>query len=72
VHSNPLLIAVALAILGGVLIAPMGHWTQWSWPEGHLAPLGDAGTPSVSPHEGDHGTDAAPLSAPELSPEAAT
>jgi alpha-1,6-mannosyltransferase len=33
VHSNPLLIAVAVAILGGVLIAPMGRWTQWSWPE---------------------------------------
>ncbi len=33
IHSNPLLIAVAVAILGGVLIAPMGRWTQWSWPE---------------------------------------
>ena len=33
VHSNPLLIAVALAILGGVLLLPMGRWTQWSWPE---------------------------------------
>ena len=33
VHSNPLLIALAVAILGGVLIAPMGRWTQWSWPE---------------------------------------
>lgn len=33
VHSNPLLIAVAVALLGGVLVAPMGHWTQWSWPE---------------------------------------
>ncbi len=33
VHSNPLLIALAVAILGGVLIAPMGSWTQWSWPE---------------------------------------
>ena len=32
VHSNPLLIAVAVAILGGVLIIPMGRWTQWSWP----------------------------------------
>ena len=34
VHSNPLLIALAVAILGGVLISPMGRWTQWSWPEG--------------------------------------
>jgi alpha-1,6-mannosyltransferase len=33
VHSNPLLIALAVAILGGVLIVPMGRWTQWSWPE---------------------------------------
>jgi alpha-1,6-mannosyltransferase len=37
VHSNPLLIAVAVAILGGVLIAPMGRWTQWSWPESERA-----------------------------------
>jgi len=36
VHSNPLLIAVALAILGGVLLVPMGRWTQWSWPEKEL------------------------------------
>jgi hypothetical protein len=34
VHANPLLIAVAVALLGGVLVAPMGRWTQWSWPEG--------------------------------------
>ena len=33
VHSNPLLMAVAVAILGGVLLVPMGRWTQWSWPE---------------------------------------
>jgi alpha-1,6-mannosyltransferase len=33
VHSNPLLIAVAVALLGGVLLLPMGRWTQWSWPE---------------------------------------
>jgi hypothetical protein len=33
VHSNPLLIAVAVAIMGGVLMMPMGRWTQWSWPE---------------------------------------
>lgn len=33
VNSNPLLIALAVAILGGVLVAPMGRWTQWSWPE---------------------------------------
>ena len=32
VHSNPLLIAVAVAICGGVLLLPMGRWTQWSWP----------------------------------------
>ena len=33
IHSNPLLIAVAVATLGGVLLVPMGRWTQWSWPE---------------------------------------
>jgi hypothetical protein len=33
VHSNPLLIALAVALLGGVLVLPMGRWTQWSWPE---------------------------------------
>jgi len=32
VHSNPLLIALAVAVLGGLLILPMGRWTQWSWP----------------------------------------
>jgi len=32
IHSNPLLIAVAVAILGGLLLLPMGRWTQWSWP----------------------------------------
>jgi alpha-1,6-mannosyltransferase len=36
VHSNPLLIALAIAILGGVLVVPMGRWTQWSWPEQEL------------------------------------
>ena len=35
-----LLIAVAVAVLGGVLLVPMGRWTQWSWPEfqGELSP----------------------------------
>jgi len=33
IHSNPLIIAAAVAIVGGVLIVPMGRWTQWSWPE---------------------------------------
>jgi alpha-1,6-mannosyltransferase len=33
VRSNPLLIAVALTMLGGVLLLPMGRWTQWSWRE---------------------------------------
>jgi hypothetical protein len=39
VHSNPLLIALAVAILGGVLILPMGRWTQWSWPAKELEPV---------------------------------
>lgn len=38
VHSNPLLIALAVAILGGVLVLPMGRWTQWSWPARELEP----------------------------------
>jgi hypothetical protein len=38
IHSNPLLIALAVAILGGVLILPMGRWTQWSWPAKELEP----------------------------------
>ncbi len=33
VHSNPLLMALAVAMVGGVLLVPMGRWTQWSWPE---------------------------------------
>jgi len=32
-HSNLLLIATAIVVLGGVLVVPMGHWTQWSWAE---------------------------------------
>jgi len=32
VHSNPLLTALAVALLGAVLLVPMGRWTQWSWP----------------------------------------
>jgi alpha-1,6-mannosyltransferase len=32
-HSNLLLIATAIVVLGGVLVVPMGHWTQWSWSE---------------------------------------
>ncbi len=30
------LIAAAVAIVGGVLLLPMGRWTQWSWPERSL------------------------------------
>lgn len=43
VHSNPLLIATAVAVLGGLLLVPMGRWTQWSWPEKQfeMAPSGD-------------------------------
>ncbi len=31
VQSNVLLIATAIVVLGGVLVVPMGRWTQWSW-----------------------------------------
>jgi hypothetical protein len=30
-QSNVLLIATAIIVLGGVLVTPMGRWTQWSW-----------------------------------------
>jgi alpha-1,6-mannosyltransferase len=30
-QSNVLLIATAITVLGGVLVVPMGRWTQWSW-----------------------------------------
>jgi len=33
VHSNPLVIAVAVLFVAGMLVVPMGRWTQWSWPE---------------------------------------
>ncbi len=39
VHSNPLLIALAVAVLGGVLVLPLGRWTQWSWPQRVEGPL---------------------------------
>ena len=32
-HANLLLIVTAIVVLGGVLVVPMGHWTQWSWAE---------------------------------------
>ncbi len=32
-QTNLWLVATAVAVLGGVLVAPMGHWTQWSWAE---------------------------------------
>jgi alpha-1,6-mannosyltransferase len=73
VHSNPLLIALAVAILGGVLITPMGRWTQWSWPEGELAPLADEAQANAAPRESDEekvSVQNAPTG--DLSPEAAT
>ncbi len=32
-QTNPLVTALAVAVLGLVLLIPMGSWTQWSWPE---------------------------------------
>ncbi len=32
-QTNPLVTATAVAVLGLVLLVPMGSWTQWSWPE---------------------------------------
>ncbi|MGA2124430.1 MAG: polyprenol phosphomannose-dependent alpha 1,6 mannosyltransferase MptB, partial [Acidimicrobiales bacterium] len=71
VHSNPLLIALAAAILGGVLVAPMGRWTQWSWPEGEVDP---AEVPVIDPVVADGVLEAAPNPTPQksLSPEGAT
>lgn len=37
-HGNPLLLAGAVAVLGGVLVVPMGRWTQWSWASEVSAP----------------------------------
>jgi hypothetical protein len=77
VHSNPLLIAVAVAILGGVLIAPMGRWTQWSWPESEQA-LREAGEEiadeqDLAPRTPEISTAPAPKAlSTELSPGAAT
>ncbi|MGC2167867.1 MAG: polyprenol phosphomannose-dependent alpha 1,6 mannosyltransferase MptB [Acidimicrobiales bacterium] len=71
VHSNPLLIVLAAAILGGVLVAPMGRWTQWSWPEGEVAP---AEVPVSDPVVADEVVEPAPnpTSKKSLSPEGAT
>ena len=33
VHAHLILMAVALIILMGALLVPLGRWTQWSWPE---------------------------------------
>jgi hypothetical protein len=72
VHSNPLLIALAVAILGGVFIAPMGRWTQWSWPEGGLSPL-EADPVSVAVRDPDpEKVPAQNVTTGDLSPEAAT
>jgi alpha-1,6-mannosyltransferase len=77
VHSNPLLIAVAVAILGGVLIAPMGRWTQWSWPESEQA-LREAGEEiadeqDLAPRTPEISTTPAPSArSTEISPGAAT
>jgi hypothetical protein len=77
VHSNPLLIAVAVAILGGVLIAPMGRWTRWSWPESERA-LREAGEEiadeqDLAPRTPEISSGPAPSAvATELSPGAAT
>jgi len=32
-HANVALMALSLLVLAGTLLMPMGHWTQWSWPE---------------------------------------
>jgi alpha-1,6-mannosyltransferase len=73
VHSNPLLIALAVAILGGVLIAPMGRWTQWSWPEGQVAPLDGDVVTSVATRESDEEkVSAQNATTGDFSPKAAT
>jgi hypothetical protein len=33
VHANSTAIIATLLILGGMLLVPLGGWTQWSWPE---------------------------------------
>jgi hypothetical protein len=33
IHANFFAMLAAMAILGGMLLVPMGTWTQWSWPQ---------------------------------------
>ena len=33
IHANPAAMFATVLVLGGVLLVPMGNWTQWSWPE---------------------------------------
>lgn len=76
VHSNPLLIALAMAILGGVLIAPMGSWTQWSWPEGEIVPVDELSSQplvvTAQPGTAPVLTPGVAMSASPVSPEVAT
>lgn len=73
VHSNPLLIALAVAILGGVLIAPMGRWTQWSWPEGETGSLEMEPRKTSAPSDlPDEKVSAQPATSGDLAPKAAT
>ena len=75
--GSTVLVIVAVAILGGVLIAPMGRWTQWSWPESEQALL-EAGEEiadeqDLAPRTPDVSTAPTPSAlSTELSPGAAT
>ena len=35
IHANPFAMIASLAILGVMLLVPMGKWTQWSWKQTH-------------------------------------
>jgi hypothetical protein len=61
-----------VAILGGVLIAPMGRWTQWSWPEGELIPPATDVHGTLVPREGGEKVSVQTTAGGDLSPEAAT
>ncbi len=42
IHANVWLIVTAIVVLVGVLVVPMGHWTQWSWAQEPVAALHEA------------------------------
>jgi alpha-1,6-mannosyltransferase len=49
IHANPLSVALALIVLLGVLVAPLGRWsTTWRWSPGDLAAEDLAARPKLA------------------------